>query len=326
MKKLRYGAMSVAIILGVCAFLAFREFAPLPAWASRGDVGYRAYMGDAAALTEAIQHRPNDYMAFYRRGIMLYQQQNYPSALADLSEAVSLSPIPLSASNAGEGMHSRERRVLNRVFLVLTARAQVLLQMQRPQEALADFDRAIALDAQKWDVYYQRGYAHLAAGTYDAAVADFGTLLARRPESQAYFGRGLSHYLTGRWAAAQADFLQAATLEPSSEVYALWLTRAYLRGDVPLEYEHLSALQNHTTAWTFVQTLMSDEEPQPQTAFRVAAVPASAAMVCKQALLRGEWLSLRDQDAREAYNVALTNCAPFSTEHILATAELRRTN
>jgi tetratricopeptide (TPR) repeat protein len=296
MKKLRYGAMSVAIVFGVCAFFALREFAPLPAWASR-DLDYLAYTGDSAALSALITEWPDDYMAHYRRGMHLYQQGNYPAALTDLTAAVRLSPIP-NTDNVAQSLHLRERRVLNRVFLVLTARAQVLWQMQRPAEALADFDLALALDGSKWDTYYQRAYVHMAIGNHPLAVKDFDVLLNRRPEGQTFFGRGLAKYFIGDWAGARADFYDAARSAPHNPAYALWLTRAHLRGDIPLEYAQIDFLQRHPAVWTFVQILMSDDEPPSAGAVQVATTTGSPALTCAQALLRGEWLSLHDRDAQ----------------------------
>lgn len=67
-------------------------------------------------------------------------------------------------------------------------------QSQYPR-ALADFGRALRLDGDNAQIYFQRGLAHQASGAFDVAVRDFDRALALQP--------GLQAALDGRAAALQ---------------------------------------------------------------------------------------------------------------------------
>ena len=69
MKKLRYGAMSIAIVAGVSAFLGAQRLELIPGPWSKKD-GYPIYVSDAArnlSLSSSAAG-PADYMTYYRRG------------------------------------------------------------------------------------------------------------------------------------------------------------------------------------------------------------------------------------------------------------------
>jgi tetratricopeptide (TPR) repeat protein len=71
--------------------------------------------------------------------------------------------------------------------------------------------------------YYNRGYAFFKKGRYDMAMADFDKAIALNPvEYRAYAGRGIVFTRRGRTDRAIADFLKAVELNPS-------YSRAYMR-------------------------------------------------------------------------------------------------
>jgi len=59
--------------------------------------------------------------------------------------------------------------------------------------AIADYDKAIALNPQDADAYYNRGLAYYHKGDYDQAITDFNQAIALDPQhALAYLGRGLA--------------------------------------------------------------------------------------------------------------------------------------
>src|SRR5436305_40290 len=71
-------------------------------------------------------------------------------------------------------------------------RGSVLGRAGRTQEALADFDRAIALDGNYTQAHANRGQVHRQANRLDLALADYNKALTLDQNyAAAYLGRGL---------------------------------------------------------------------------------------------------------------------------------------
>lgn len=95
-------------------------------------------------------------------------------------------------------------------------------------DAIRDFDTAIAEDAQEAEAYLNKGVALLRGSTdYAKAVPLFTTAIekrTRRPEL-AYLGRGMAHEMTGQVKAAYLDYKQAQALAPKWKEPAVELAR-----------------------------------------------------------------------------------------------------
>jgi tetratricopeptide (TPR) repeat protein len=87
----------------------------------------------------------------------------------------------------------------------------------RLDEAIADFDRAIALDGGEAEAYLNKGMALLrVADGEKQAIGLFNTALAkktRRP-AIAHYGRAIAYELDGRIQEAYRDYRRASALEP----------------------------------------------------------------------------------------------------------------
>ena len=85
--------------------------------------------------------------------------------------------------------------------------------------AITDFDRAISLKPGLVNYLVLRGHAHLVAGKVDAAIEDFNQAIARRPKnSVALNNRGLAHRKKGDIEKAIIDYTAAIAASP---LYAL---------------------------------------------------------------------------------------------------------
>ena len=83
------------------------------------------------------------------------------------------------------------------------------------ERALADYSRAIELDAARWDARQGRAWVYLKMGKAAEGLADADASLKLKPnEAQALDTRGHILEALGRRAEAIADFRRALALEP----------------------------------------------------------------------------------------------------------------
>jgi tetratricopeptide (TPR) repeat protein len=87
--------------------------------------------------------------------------------------------------------------------------------------AIADYDQAIALDAKNAAAYYSRGSAYRTKGDYGHAFADLDQAIALDPKfAAAYYSRGLAYHAKGDYDHAIADLDQAIALDAKyADVY-----------------------------------------------------------------------------------------------------------
>lgn len=97
----------------------------------------------------------------------------------------------------------------------LNNRAIALSRTGREQQALADFQRANAVDPQNANPFYNRGALHFASGRYDEALADITRAIALDDANAQYYNaRGLAYERLNDFDNAFADYSQAIALEP----------------------------------------------------------------------------------------------------------------
>ncbi len=342
MKKMRIGAMAASVALAVGAFLGAQRLALIPGpWSKSGLYGAPPRDGrtNQDSLSAAVADNPNDYMAYYRRGIMFDRRREYDKALADFDQAVRLSPAPLSLEALGiraRDSADPETHTLGLVFLIRTTRAETLQKMNRPVEALEDLDHAVALDGTKIDVVYSRGMLRTITGRYEDAIADFDAILRRRDNRDWLFGRGLARYFNGDWKDAAADLQEALRRAPGNDTYLIWLAKAHLRAGIPLPTQPFANVDRQSGAWAVIEALMTDHNPAQFSAGVKAGAGYSAAGArsaagvgdarCKAVLFLGEWLTIRKggDGARAMFAEAENLCPPLSIERAAAAAELQR--
>jgi protein-tyrosine-phosphatase len=93
--------------------------------------------------------------------------------------------------------------------------------MERYDDALADFDRAIELDPEYAWLTVERGETYRLMERYDDALADFNRAIELDPDQPWAIGRrGETYRLMERYDDALADFNRAIELDPSDDGYA----------------------------------------------------------------------------------------------------------
>jgi len=148
-------------------------------------------------------------------------------------------------------------------------RGTQLLSEGRYDEAILDFDRALAIEPRAGS-YYNRGLAHLSKNDVDKALADWNSAIALDPrDARAHRQRGGAYFAKGDFNLAIADFNRAIELEPKEpKAY-------YNRGLVfKARGEEAKAAADFTT----VVTLGSDPAATADAQARLAELPPPLAM------------------------------------------------
>jgi tetratricopeptide (TPR) repeat protein len=95
------------------------------------------------------------------------------------------------------------------------------------RSAIADYDRAIALDPRFVNAYINRGNAKATLGHARAAFADYDRAVALAPQdAYVYYNRGCAKYKFDRQADAMLDFERAGQLDPQ---FSLTVVKSLLK-------------------------------------------------------------------------------------------------
>jgi tetratricopeptide (TPR) repeat protein len=125
----------------------------------------------------------------------------------------------------------------------LNRRGQIKAAAGRTDEALADFDTAIRLDANRWRAIHNRGVLLAQSGHFEQAFDDFGRTTELNPQfAKAYSNRAALYTFSGDPEAALRDYQRAVAVDPKLAVAQRGLGRTcHLLGMTGEALEHLDA-------------------------------------------------------------------------------------
>ena len=115
-------------------------------------------------------------------------------------------------------------------YWIITDRGLVLMDMNRKQEALEEFTRAIEIDPNLFLAYVYSAGIKDEAGDYAGAERDYAVLARLRPDYYfAFESLGVIRMRNRRWAEARDSFLDAYRQAPREYTYALLATVNWMR-------------------------------------------------------------------------------------------------
>ena len=166
----------------------------------------------------AIVAKPNDFEAYFLRGIAKYSLSDYSGAVEDFTKTLEIHPLYVRAYHY--------RGVAND-------------RLSNYADAMSDFKHAISLDPFSEELHIASGSTLMHLNDYKNAVAEFDTALIINPEnSNAYISRGIAkRYL---------DDLDGALIDMNSAVYNDFFNMEAIarRGMIELEREEYEAAMN----------------------------------------------------------------------------------
>jgi predicted O-linked N-acetylglucosamine transferase (SPINDLY family) len=158
-------------------------------------------LAEAKRLYESVLRRqPDQPDALHMLGLVAHQAKDHDAAVALLRRAIGARPGFLAAQiNLATALRAAGRldEALASIDAALALaeragshviRANILVDLDRGEEALASFAAAIALEPGDADAWFNRANGLVRLRRFDAALADFDRVLALRP------GHGASHY------------------------------------------------------------------------------------------------------------------------------------
>lgn len=208
-----------------------------------------------AGYLEVLELTPDHFDALHLLGVIHYQTGQATVAVELIQRAIRLQPMQSAPySNLGLAFKALQRpgdALLNfnhaltldpRHIEALNNRGNTLNEMGRAEEALADFDRMLALKPDSVEALTNRGMALATLGHGEAALASHELALQLRPDyPKALNNRGNVLRELGRHGPALASFDRALALRPDF-VEAL-NNRGVLLHDMQRSAEALESLE-----------------------------------------------------------------------------------
>jgi uncharacterized caspase-like protein len=144
-------------------------------------------------LDERIRRNPNDSAAYYKRGQLYAQYEDFTRAVKDFDSVIRLNPKDAEALN-------------NRCW----ANAMIA----ELQAALKDCDAALAVRPSYVDALDSRGFVNLKLGQPSKAIGDYDAALRINPKhASALYGRGIAKLRTGNRVAGNGDISAAKLIQ-----------------------------------------------------------------------------------------------------------------
>jgi len=269
----------------------------------RSDCEKQDSQASIKACTELIRLNSNDASAYYSRGMVYFETEEYDRAIADFSKTMEIDARHADALNQ-RGLAYRSRGELDR--------------------AIADYSRLIEIEPQHADAYNNRGNAYGAKGDYERAIADYSRAMELDPEESGYArSLGLAHYGKGDFKGAATDMLRAIELDDDG--YAMlfrYLARTRAGEEAAAELEaNIGRLE--TKEWPYAVAELYLDRRSPEAT--LAAV-SDADGRCEAQFYIGQWHILKGRmlEARKKLEIAANTCPKTFIEYEVAVAELKQ--
>jgi tetratricopeptide (TPR) repeat protein len=159
------------------------------------------------SLTERLKQSPRDVDALVARGRAYHAIGDFEKEDSDLQAATHLAP------QRSDVWH---------------AYGHSLFVHDKVKEAIAAFDKAIALGPKEPLVYVERGMAYEALGEHQQAIASITSAIDMQPTyGDAHFMRAQLWSEAGNWDKAFVDYGRAIEVEPNNLVFRVGRANAY---------------------------------------------------------------------------------------------------
>jgi tetratricopeptide (TPR) repeat protein len=188
-------------------------------------------------LEEALKLQPDHFWAGYALGMCHLRQRHWEAAKVALSGCLALQPdfswsYLLRGYAYGElGEYDQARADFARAetlhpdevarYGIHVNRGLVLLRERKPDDAAAEFQKAIALRPRQYQAYANLAEVYRLQGKLDQSLAQLDQALSRKPSADLYRARARLHLARKDFAHGLPDLERAIALEPAGVKSAL---------------------------------------------------------------------------------------------------------
>ena len=179
---------------------------------------------------------PDHAGTFRNRGYAYQQTGNYSQAISDYSRALALQPEKVESSYRRRYPDAQLNKLVEAYhpFFIYYNRGLSYLASGNYRPAIADFNKAIELDAGSAEAFFRRGMANQQAGEMERALADYDRALELDSRlADAYYGRGSWREQSGKFSSAITDYTTAIDIMP--DFAQAYFSRGLLRMQMSLE-------------------------------------------------------------------------------------------
>ena len=189
-------------------------------------------------LNSVVELHPEMVEAWNERARFYWGRENLKGALQDLDEAKKLSPND---------------------YWIAIDRGTLLLEMNRKEDALLEFNWAISINPNEYRAYAYTSGLKDDLGDHEGAENDYTILAGLKPDYYfAFEGLGLHKMRKGNWAEARDAFAQAYRYAPDEHLYALLSAINWMRAEElssPRAYlaQVLNKARRNTLEWYMIR-------------------------------------------------------------------------
>jgi tetratricopeptide (TPR) repeat protein len=174
-----------------------------------------------ANYSKAAKIYPYHGRIYYQRGLACYKARFYEEALRDFNEAIRLEPVYADAFyqrslvNEALGKHDGVRRDRDReqAFYLFAQQGNTHYAAGRYREAIDNYNKAVEINSEIAEIYYDLGSAYFKSREYDKALADFDRAIKLNTAyANAFCQRSLVKKALGDNEGARKDWVRAPFL------------------------------------------------------------------------------------------------------------------
>ena len=183
------------------------------------------YRGDGADNAPLLSHAKARSIDYFARAIDYLMVKNPDAALADIDDAISLSPQFMLAYMLRADAHYMQYRMAQARDAGAASlqgdapdmKSQAMLRQRQDVTTLDlmldDLDQAIKLSPKNAYAHYNKGNVYMMQGDFTSAISCYTTAIEQQPDlAEAYYNRGLMYLRMGNKTLGVADLSQAGEL------------------------------------------------------------------------------------------------------------------
>jgi lipoprotein NlpI len=158
----------------------------------------------------------------------------HPARAEDISDLVKQAQAALTKGESDQALKLAEQAVAkdDKSAQAHFLRGTVYEALRRHKDAIADFDKTIALDPKAANAYDHRGSERLKLGQFTEAIKDFDTFLKFKPaEEPSHWRRGIAYYYAGRYDDGRKQFEGYEKVDTNDVENAVWRYLCMARKD-----------------------------------------------------------------------------------------------